>query len=68
MSYDWPPTEALVALVKKHGQAEAAARLGVPRTTLASHLRSEGVPPEDRQKQAQSVNVDALREVADLAR
>lgn len=64
--YDWPAIEVSVALVKKHGLLGAALKLGVPPTTLQSHLNSKGVPPEDRRKARQAMNADALREVADL--
>jgi hypothetical protein len=64
--YDWPPTDALVALVQKHGQAGASALLGVPHTTLVSHLRREGVPAEGRRQAKKTLNLDALKEVAKL--
>jgi hypothetical protein len=66
--YDWPATDALVALVQKHGQAGAASLLGVPQTTFVSHLRREGVPPEERRQAKKTLNLDALKEVADLVK
>lgn len=64
--YDWPETKGLVALVKKHGQPEAARRLGVPYRTLNDHLVREGVPQEDRRQERRSLNADAIKEIRDL--
>ena len=63
--YDWPPIDALVALVQKHGQTGASSLLGVPRTTLRDHLQQEGV---SARQTPQSLNLDALKEVADLVK
>lgn len=66
MRIDWPPTDGLVLLVQKHGQGEAARRLGVTQTSLQAHLQREGVPPEQRRKQRQPVADEALKEIRDL--
>jgi hypothetical protein len=42
--------------------------LGVPHTTLVSHLRREGVPAEGRRQAKKTLNLDALKEVAKLVK
>jgi len=64
--YDWPATDGLVALVKKHGIAGAARKLGVPRSSLSEYLVRENVPAEDRQQERQAMNADALEEIREL--
>lgn len=65
VKYDWPPIEGLVAFVRKHSAQGAAERLGVPVTTLRSHLRANGVTAEDYAP-PKALNDDALRELHDL--
>ena len=66
-NYDWPPLDGLVAFVQEHGATNAARRLGVPITTLRSHLHSHGLTAEDYAPR-KTLNADALKEIADLCR
>lgn len=64
-TYDWPPIEGLVALVREHGQAGAARLLGVSRTGLRDHLEKHGAVVR---KAPKSPNVEALKEIDALLR
>ena len=64
-NFDWPPIEGLLPFVRKHGAREAAQRLGVPPTTLRSHLNRCGLTAADYAPRRQ-LNDDALEEIRAL--
>lgn len=63
--HDWPAIEGLLPFVRKYGISEAAERLGVAPSSLYSHLRKNGIRPEDYENK-KALAADALKEIAEL--